>query len=252
MDEMRDARIRQLSPEARELLEEIQRRTADETQRQATGAQPRPLEEVVGDLNPRLGVLSSKDRATLATVMDAEAFSSSRAAEQQRTEAAMFERAENLIERALELDPAEGKPEREDMTLEVAVERLRRAGQITAEEERFYEDVKDQESQISASRRVPEFYPDFTDSDTWIRWDGSMEAKAWAGLLETRNTTFARAIVSSAIALSAVGQVTGKPVDLEGLSAALWNISDEEVTDIIAAHRKKIAREAEKLRTEDV
>jgi hypothetical protein len=32
----------------------------------------------------------------------------------------------------------------------------------------------------------------------------------------------------------------------------LWNISDEEVTATIAAHRKIISREVEKLRTEDV
>lgn len=257
MGEMRDARIRHLSPEARELLEAIERRIADETMRLAKGEQPKPLEELLGDLNPRLAALSTEDRAALDSVMGAETHSHRRVAEQTlgpEGSMIMHEVASVaiLIQRARRLDQAEGKPEREDMTLEEAVEQLRRGEQITAEEERFYERVKNHEVQMSASRRIPEFYPDFTDPDIWMRWDGSMEAEAWADILETRNTTFAHAIVSAAIALSAVGQDAGRRVDLRGLSAALWSISDEEVTDIFDAHREEIARAVENLRKEDV
>jgi Protein of unknown function (DUF3110) len=143
MDEMRDARIRRLSPEARELLEELERRMAEESQRrQVAGEQPRTLEELIGDLGPRLDALSTQDRAVLDTLMAVTPLAAERAANQDAADVTTAQRAMSLIERAVRLDRAEGKPVREDMPLGEAVERLRRAGEITAEEERFYEAVK--------------------------------------------------------------------------------------------------------------
>ena len=102
---------------------------------------------------------------------------------------------------------------------------------------------------MSEGRRlVPTLYPDFTDPGTIKRWDGSIEAEAWAELMEMRNTTYEHIVVKAGVGLAAAGEDAGlECVDLEGLSEDLWRITREEIAEIIDTHREEIAREVENL-----
>src|SRR5215208_5513059 len=62
---------------------------------------------------------------------------------------------------------------------------------------------------------VPAFYPDSKEADTWLRWDGSEEARLWRALLDFRE----RAIVESAAILT---HELDEDADLPGLLANLW------------------------------
>jgi hypothetical protein len=134
-NDMIEALLRRLSPEAREVYDEIEklneRATREGTSPEEVGAQAAAL----------LDGLTVSARTELVEILEAQMAHVEHQGEVARRREEEMRRAAALMQRAQELDREEGKSVNNAMSLKAAVERLRAAGKLS-EEERFFERVK--------------------------------------------------------------------------------------------------------------
>jgi len=172
-----EAQLRRLSPGAREVYDEIEKlneRAARE------GTSP---EEVGEQAAAVLDGLTLSERTDLLRILEAQNADVEHQGEEARRRAEETRRAAALMQRAQDLDREEGKSVNNAMTLNEAVERLRAAGKLSEEEERFIERVKDRVVEVPATTEkiehkglgeywgeTPEghFYPHFGEHDKLI------------------------------------------------------------------------------------
>jgi hypothetical protein len=119
-DEIAD-RIESLSPEARALFWEVQRRV-EETNFKI------PPDELVVNLHQRMVGLTPQDQQEFVDLFRAIVRDAHEERNRLEAEALQAERFVKRIERAQELDRQAGRPVREDMTLGEVLERLEEAG----------------------------------------------------------------------------------------------------------------------------
>jgi hypothetical protein len=137
MDDEIAGRIERLSPEARALFWEIQRRE-EETEFRV------PPDKLVANLHQRMAELPPEDQAEfvgLFRVIRREADEEGQRLETEALEAEGFVR---LIERAKELDRQAGRPVKEDMTTGEAIGRLEEAGELGTLERAYFDAIKDE------------------------------------------------------------------------------------------------------------
>jgi hypothetical protein len=171
-----EALLRRLSPRAREVCDEIEK-LYERASREGTS--PKEVALQVGALSAGLPL---SERTDLMKILEAQMADVERQGEKARRREEQMRRAAALIQRAQELDRAEGKPVNDAMTLREAVERLRTAGKLSEEEERFFERVKDSVVEVPATEKIehkeigeywgetPEghFYPHFGEHEELI------------------------------------------------------------------------------------
>jgi hypothetical protein len=168
--------LRRLSPRAREVYDEIEklheRATREGTSPEEVGAQAATL----------LDGLTLSDRTDLLRILDAQMAEDEHQEEEATRRAEETRRAAALMRRAQDLDREEGKPVNNATTLNEAVERLRTAGMLSEEEERFIERVKDRVVEVLETEKIehkeigayggvtPEghFYPHFGEHEELI------------------------------------------------------------------------------------
>ena len=145
-----EARKRKLSPEAQAALEEIAR-----GENMAAPGTPGPETKklIVG----RLVRLSERDRAEVRAMLDARGHRSWRKADEAGREAGEeIQQALEFICRAQDLYHAQGKTvvKGGNMTLNEAVERLREAGRLSEEDERFAEQIRDKTVEVPVTEKI--------------------------------------------------------------------------------------------------
>jgi hypothetical protein len=143
-----EALLRRLSPGAREVYDEIEkldeRATREGTSPEEVGAQAVAL----------LDGLTVSDRTDLLRILEAQNADVEQQGEEARRRAEETRRAAALMQRAQDLDREQGKSVNNAMTLNEAVERLRTAGKLSEEEERFIERVKDRVIEVPATEKI--------------------------------------------------------------------------------------------------
>jgi hypothetical protein len=142
-DEIEDL-IRQLSPRAREVYDEIEKLNERASRE---GTSPKEVASQVGALSAGLTL---SERTDLVRILEAQMADVEHQGKEARRKGEEIRRATALIQRAADLDRAEGKPVSNDMTVKVAVERLREAGKLSEEEERFIERIMDRVVEVPA------------------------------------------------------------------------------------------------------
>jgi hypothetical protein len=132
-DEIAD-RIERLSPEARALFWELQRR-GEETEFKV------PPDELVVNLRQRMASLPPQDQPEFIDIFRVIAHQAHEKALQLEAEAVQAEGFAKLIRRAQELDRRAGRPANEAMTLEEAVPKLEAAGELGVLEREYLKSV---------------------------------------------------------------------------------------------------------------
>ncbi len=90
-----------------------------------------------------------------------------------------------------------------------------------------------------SERDVPAFYPKFNEAETWIGWDGSSEAEAWARLQERREEV----IVDFAVEFAKAG---GPDTDIARLVSNLWgSFGHDEIVEILEARWGEVRSRAQ-------
>jgi hypothetical protein len=120
MDDEIAGRVERLSPEARALFWEAQRR-GEETEFRV------PPDELVVNLHQRMAELAPRDRVEVVDVFRAVARAADKERKRLAAELLEIETFANIIERAQELDRQAGRPIKQDMTLGEALARLEEA-----------------------------------------------------------------------------------------------------------------------------
>jgi hypothetical protein len=120
MDDEIAGRVERLSPEARALFWEAQRR-GEETEFRV------PPDELVVNLHQRMAELAPRDRVEFVDVFRAVARAADKERKRLAAELLEIETFANIIERAQELDRQAGRPIKQDMTLGEALARLEEA-----------------------------------------------------------------------------------------------------------------------------
>jgi len=143
-----EALLRRLSPRAREVYEEVVK-LSELAAREDTN--PNKLSALAQAL---LDGLPPSDRADMRKVLSARAKGHKHRGEVAMRKGEEILRATALIQRAEDLDRAQGKPVSNDMNIREAIERLREAGKLSEEDERFIERVKDMEVEIPAIEKI--------------------------------------------------------------------------------------------------
>jgi hypothetical protein len=138
MDDEIRARIEGLSPEARELFWEVERR-GEQFEFRAP-----PLELLDDELLSRIKNLSVGDQRAFFGLVGAIADHAHDEALRLEADAVRAEGFIKLIERAQELDRQAGRPVNEHMTLEEAIPKLEAAGELDVLEREYVESVKDE------------------------------------------------------------------------------------------------------------
>ena len=211
-----------LSPPAREIHEEMQ--AAIEAA--ANGEMPEMgIESRLAEAMARAETLPEAEREAISRIASLKARALDRRIEEDLEVAGQAELAVSVIERAQELERSAGKEPNEDMTLEEALAVLESHGENAPalNTERVAAVPQEEE------RRVPGFYPDFTNANEWRRWDGSEEAEMWARLMKIRE----RQILET---MATIRGFAGPGADVEGLVRVLWNMSDEEAEELAEGH----------------
>jgi hypothetical protein len=135
-DEIAD-RIEGLSPEARALFWEVQRRV-EETEFKV------PPDELVANLHQRMAGLPPQDQPEFVNLFRAIVRQAHEEGLQLEAEAVKAEGFKKLIERAQELDRRAGRPVNEAMTLKEAIPKLEAVGELGLLEREYLESVKDE------------------------------------------------------------------------------------------------------------
>jgi hypothetical protein len=123
-----EALIRRLSPRAREVHEKIE---AMEERASREGTSPEEVGEQAAAL---LDGLTVSERTDLQKILEAQMADAEHQGQEARRRVDKARRAAALIQRAQDLDRAEGKPVNDAMTVKQAVERLREAGKLSKED----------------------------------------------------------------------------------------------------------------------
>src|SRR5215204_510748 len=137
MDNEIAGRIERLSPEARALFWEIERR-GEEAEFKV------PADELVVDLHQRMAELPPQDQPAFLDLFGAIAREAHEEGFRLRAGAIQAEGFMKLIERAKELDRQAGRPIKEDMTTGEAVARLAEAGELGTLERALFDAIKDE------------------------------------------------------------------------------------------------------------
>jgi hypothetical protein len=140
--------LRRLSPRAREVYDQIET-LVERPSREGTSP-----EEVGEQAAALLDGLTLSDRTDLMKILEAQMTDVEHQGEKARRREEQMRQAAALMQRAQDLDRKEGKPVNNAMTLREAVERLRTAGKLSEEEERFFERVKDTVVEIPATEKI--------------------------------------------------------------------------------------------------
>jgi hypothetical protein len=210
-----EALLRRLSPSAREVYDEIEK-LDERASREGTS-----LEEVGVQVAALLDGLTLSDRTDLLRILEARIPEDEHQEEEARRGAEQMRRAAALMQRAQDLDRAEGKSVNNAMTLNEAAERLRAAGKLSEEEERFIEQVKDRVVEVPAIQEIrhkeigvyrgetPEghFYPHFGEHEELI---GRLQAHYEYALLTAAAGVYNKT-ESLDIAASALGRAGFQP-----------------------------------------
>jgi hypothetical protein len=120
--------LRRLSPRAREVYDEIEK-LYERASREGTS--PKEVALQVGALSDGLTL---SERTDLMKILEAQMADVEHQGEEARRRVEKARRAAALIQRAQDLDRAEGKPVNDAMTVKQAVERLREAGKLSEED----------------------------------------------------------------------------------------------------------------------
>ena len=123
-----EARLRRLSPRAREVYDEIEK-LYERASREGTS--PKEVALQVGALSDGLTL---SERTDLMKILEAQMADAEHQGQEARRRVEKARRAAALIKRAQDLDRAEGKPVNDAMTVKQAVERLREAGKLSEED----------------------------------------------------------------------------------------------------------------------
>jgi hypothetical protein len=123
-----EARLRRLSPRAREVHDEIEK-LYERASREGTSP-----EEVALQVRALSDGLTLSERTDLMKILEAQMAYVEHQGEQARRKEEQARRAAALIQRAQDLDREEGKPVNDAMTVKQAVERLREAGKLSKED----------------------------------------------------------------------------------------------------------------------
>jgi hypothetical protein len=127
-----EALLRRLSPRAREVYDEIET-LVERPSREGTSPQ-----EVAAQVRALLDGLILSERTHVLKIFEAQMADVEQQGEEARRREEQMRRAGALMQRAQDLDREEGKPVNDAMTLKEAVERLREAGKLSEEDERFF------------------------------------------------------------------------------------------------------------------
>jgi hypothetical protein len=174
-DEIEDL-LRRLSPRAREVYDQIET-LVERPSREGTSP-----EEVAAQVRALRDGLTPSEHTDLLKILEAQMAEVEHQGEEARRKVEKARRAAALIQRAQDLDRAEGKPVNDAMTVKQAVERLREAGKLSEEDVRFFERVKDRIVEVPATEKIehkeigeywgetPEghFYPHFGEHEELI------------------------------------------------------------------------------------
>jgi hypothetical protein len=120
--------IRRLSPRAREVYDEIEK-LYERASREGTSPK-----EVALQVSALSAGLTLSERTDLMKILEAQMADVERQGKEARRKVEKARRAAALIQRAQDLDRAEGKPVNDAMTVKQAVERLREAGKLSVED----------------------------------------------------------------------------------------------------------------------
>ena len=137
MDDEIAGRIERLSPEARALFWEIERR-GEETEFRV------PPDELVANLHQHMTELPPEDQAEFVGLFRAIACEAHEEGYRREAEALQAEGYAKLIEQAQELDREARRPVKEDMTTGEAIARLEEAGELGALERAYFDAIKDE------------------------------------------------------------------------------------------------------------
>jgi hypothetical protein len=216
-----------LSPAGNKALEEL--KVLETKFANTEGAESMPPDRVPGmdEALEVLGPLSDKDRALVSQILQLRARAHEEQGKEYMEDVRQGKLAVAIIVRAQELERAAGREPGAHMTLGDALVVLENHGESVPEHldtERVMDVPQETERIVSA------FYPDFTNADTWRRWDGSEQARAWAKLQDFREECIA----------ASIGELAGMdfaPIDYAGLVAALWGIDEDEAKRIVLERR---------------
>ena len=120
--------LRRLSPRAREVYDQIET-LVERPSREGTSP-----EEVAAQVRALRDGLTLSEHTDLMKILEAQMADVERQGEEARRKVEKARRAAALIQRAQDLDRAEGKPVNDAMTVKQAVERLREAGKLSKED----------------------------------------------------------------------------------------------------------------------
>jgi hypothetical protein len=120
--------IRRLSPRAREVYDEIEK-LYERASREGTSPK-----EVALQVSALSAGLTLSERTDLMKILEAQMADVERQGKEARRKVEKARRAAALIQRAQDLDRAEGKPVNDAMTVKQAVERLREGGKLSEED----------------------------------------------------------------------------------------------------------------------
>ena len=120
--------IRRLSPRAREVYDQIET-LVERASREGTSP-----EEVGAQVGALSAGLTLSERTDLMKILEAQMADVEHQGKEARRRVEKARRAAALIQRAQDLDRAEGKPVNDAMTVKQAVERLREAGKLSVED----------------------------------------------------------------------------------------------------------------------
>ena len=132
------ARIERLSPEARALFWEIERRGEEH------GFALPPEESLVNDELARMASLPVEDKAEIVGLFRAIARQAEQEVYRLQAEEAKHARFVTLIQQAQDLDRLAGHPVKENMSLGEAIPKLEAAGELDPLERKYLDSVKDE------------------------------------------------------------------------------------------------------------
>jgi hypothetical protein len=136
-NEMIERLAEKLSPEGKEVLARMLRGEGE-----TLGASDEEYDAAVRETAERISKLPVSDQEIFSRLFSLYAQQSAESAEEARREGEEIKRAADIVQRAIELSGVE------NMRVSEAFEWLRKEGELTEEEWRFYESVKDREVEV--------------------------------------------------------------------------------------------------------
>jgi hypothetical protein len=237
--------LRRLSPRAREVYDEIEK-LYERASREGTS--PKEVALQVGALSDGLTL---SERTDLLKIIEAQMADVERQGKEARRREEQMRQAAALMQRAQDLDREEGKPVNNAMTLREVVERLRAAGKLSEEEERFFERVRDRVVEVPVTEEIehkeigvyggetPEghFYPHFGEHEELVdRLETHHEYALLTAAAGVYNKTG-----SLDVAASALGQVGFQPpVGYETEDEDFYYIGEDALPFWIEENRDRI------------